>query len=75
MIRVILEGGESDTQRLELDGEEPPAQVERPDGERYGPVLDHWDRHMRDITGRWRYRIRVEHRDMPRGYEAPRVKP
>ena len=74
MLRFILEGGASDTQRLELDVEEPPAHVNRGD-ERYGPVLDHWDQHMRDIAGRWRYRIVVEYRAMPRGYEAPRVKP
>lgn len=74
MVRIVLEGGRSDLERRELDQNEPP-QHWMSGGERYEPVVDHWDQPMRDITGRWRYRLRVEHRAMPRGYEAPRVKP
>jgi hypothetical protein len=74
-MRVILEGGGSDTEHLELADDQPPPATVEPAGESYGPVLDYYDQHMRDITGRWRYRLVVEFRAMPRGYEAPRVKP
>lgn len=74
MLRIIFEGGKSDTERLELDAEQPPARVER-DGERYGPVLDHYDRHMRDITGAWRFRVLVPFREMDPGHSALDVKP
>lgn len=74
MVLIVLEGGRSDLERHDLDLGEPPSHwLSR--GERYEPVLDHWDQRMRDVNGRWRYRIRVAHRAMPRGYEAPRIKP
>lgn len=74
MLRIILEGGRADTDRDELELEQPPPFVER-GGERYEPVLSHYDEHLRDVAGRWRYRLMSPYRAMPRGYEAPRVKP
>ena len=74
-VRVILEGGRSDTERLDLDLDRPPPYISRPGGERYDPVLDHHDQPMRDIADRWRYRLASPYRPMPHGYEAPRIKP
>jgi hypothetical protein len=74
MVQMILEGGRSDTGRLDLDGQLPPASVDR-QGELYEPVLSHSDQHLRDISGRWRYQLCSPYRAMPRGYEALRIKP
>lgn len=74
MVQVVLEGGSSHLERHDLDLFEP-ATYWLARGERYDPVLDYWDRPMRDVNGWWRYRLRVEHRAMARGYEALRVKP
>lgn len=73
-LRVILEGGNSDTQRDDLQLDQPPPYLDR-GGERYGQVLSHFDEHLRDIAGRWRYRLEVEHRAMKPGHRAIDVKP
>jgi hypothetical protein len=74
-MRVILEGGGSDTEHLELADDQPPPATVEPAGESYGPVLDYYDQHMRDITGRWRYRLRVEYRPMKPAHSTINVKP
>lgn len=74
MLRIILEGGSSDTQLLDLDADHPPPHLDRA-GEVYAPVLSHFDEHLRDITGRWRYRYRPAWQEMQPGHSALAVKP
>ncbi|MBB3328462.1 hypothetical protein [Microlunatus antarcticus] len=50
MLRIILKGGRSDTQRLELDVDSAPEHLEQ-DGERYEPVLSHYDEHLATSPG------------------------
>lgn len=74
MVLVVLEGGGSDPERLEVDETEPPLHLDR-GGERYAQVLSHFDQHLPDISGRWRYRIVVQHQAMPLAHAAIMVKP
>jgi len=74
MVRVVLEGGRSDTEGLELDEWAPPLHIDR-SGERYGQVLSHYDEHLRDVAGRWRYRVVVEHQVMQPAHSAIDVRP
>lgn len=74
MLSIVLEGGRSDLERLELDHAVPPPHLDR-GGERYGQVLSHFDEHLRDISGRWRYRIVVKHQAMSPAHSAIPVKP
>ncbi|GAB2569173.1 hypothetical protein GCM10009593_02870 [Microlunatus antarcticus] len=50
VLRIILKGGRSDTQRLELDVDSAPEHLEQ-DGERYEPVLSHYDEHLATSPG------------------------
>lgn len=51
-LRIVFEGGQSDTDRLDLAVDRPPAYVSSPGSERYDLVLDHHDQPMEDIAGR-----------------------
>lgn len=73
-LSIILEGGDSDTQQLKVQLDRPPHHLDR-HGERYGQVLSHFDEHLRDIAGRWRYRIQVDYQRMQPAHSAISVKP
>lgn len=74
MVYVVLEGGRSDLEWFDLAQSDPPEQIER-SNERYGPVLSHYDQHLRDISGRWRYRLVIEHQVMQPAHAAIDVRP